>query len=205
VSLSYLVRGLIMGFSIAAPVGPIGLLCVSRTLTLGRAYGLVSGLGAASADMVYGFIAAFGVTLVANALVTHQSWLRVGGGLFLVYLGVRAFISRPSGEGASPRAMGLAAAYLSTLFLTLTNPMTILAFAAVFSGVGLCAAATYSDAGCLVVGVFAGSSLWWLLLSGGVSLLRHRVTTGGLLWINRVSGAAIVAFGIAAIVLSRQG
>jgi threonine/homoserine/homoserine lactone efflux protein len=155
--------------------------------------------------MVYGFIAAFGVTFVANALVAQQSWLRVGGGLFLVYLGVRAFLSKPAGESASPRAMGLAAAYLSTFLLTLTNPMTILAFAAVFSGVGLPAAATYAGAGCLVVGVFAGSSLWWLLLSGGVSLVGHRVTTGGLLWINRVSGAVIVASGIAAIVLSRQG
>ena len=201
----FFLRGLLIGFSIAAPVGPIGVLCIRRTLADGRLAGLASGLGAATADAFYGSLAGFGLTLAANFLVSQQSWLRLGGGLFLLYLGVKTFLSAPSGEAgqvAKTTSRGLWGAYLSTLLLTLTNPLTILSFVAIFAGLGL--AETGGDllsAGILVLGVFSGSAAWWLLLSGGVSLLRAKVTTGTLRWINRLAGLVIIGFGVAALVL----
>jgi threonine/homoserine/homoserine lactone efflux protein len=132
----FLIQGLVMGLSIAAPVGPIGVLCIRRTLAQGRSYGLLSGLGAATADAVYGCVTAFGLTLVSNALVRQQAWLRLVGGLFLCYLGARAFLTRPVEGGKAAIAGGLLRAYGSTFALTLTNPMSILSFAGVFAGLG---------------------------------------------------------------------
>lgn len=198
-SLPILLKGLILGFSIAAPVGPIGVLCIRRTLTDGRATGLVSGLGAASADALYGCIAGFGLTLLSDFLVSQQFWLRLVGGLFLFYLGIKTLLARPAQESASAQGTGLLGAYTSTLFLTLTNPMTILSFAAIFAGLGVASTdGDYASAALLVLGVFLGSALWWLLLSGGVSLFRARFNLSALTWVNRLSGAIILAFGVAA-------
>ena len=198
-SLPNLLKGLILGFSIAAPVGPIGVLCIRRTLTDGRAAGLVSGLGAASADALYGCIAGFGLTLLSDFLVSQQFWLRLVGGLFLFYLGIKTLLARPAQESASAQGTGLLGAYTSTLFLTLTNPMTILSFAAIFAGLGVASTdGDYASAALLVLGVFLGSALWWLLLSGGVSLFRARFNLSALTWVNRLSGAIILAFGVAA-------
>ena len=198
-SLPILLKGLILGFSIAAPVGPIGVLCIRRTLTDGRATGLVSGLGAASADALYGCIAGFGLTLLSDFLVSQQFWLRLVGGLFLFYLGIKTLLARPAQESASAQGTGLLGAYTSTLFLTLTNPMTILSFAAIFAGLGVASTdGDYASAALLVLGVFLGSALWWLLLSGGVSLFRARFNLSALTWVNRLSGAVILAFGVAA-------
>lgn len=195
-----LLRGMILGFSVAAPVGPIGVLCIKRTLAEGRAYGLVSGLGAATANAFYGCIAALGLTFISSLLVSQQMWLRLIGGLFLCYLGVRTFLSSPVGQAASSGAKGLLGAYVSTLLLTVSNPTTIFSFAAVFSGLGLATgAADYSAALLLVLGVFTGSALWWLILSGGVSLLRSRVKMEWLRWVNKVSGGIIVLFGLLAL------
>jgi threonine/homoserine/homoserine lactone efflux protein len=126
--------GMILGFSIAAPVGPIGVLCMRRTLAEGRHYGFISGLGAAAADAVYGAIAAFGLTLISSVLIDQQGWLRLIGGLFLCYLGMRTFFSKVSEQAADVKRGSLWAAFGSTFFLTLTNPMTILSFAAIFAG-----------------------------------------------------------------------
>lgn len=199
---SFLLRGLIIGFSIAAPVGPIGVLCIRRTLTEGRAYGLASGLGAATADAIYGAIAAFGLTFVSRVLVTQQSWLRLLGGAFLCYLGLKTFLAPPAEHGASASGYGLAGAYASTFFLTLTNPLTILSFAAIFAGLGG-AAGSYVAAGALVLGVFLGSALWWLLLSGGVAPFRARVNPPGLRWVNRLAGIVITGFGVLALLSAR--
>lgn len=195
-----LLRGMVVGFSIAAPVGPIGVLCIRRTLASGRALGFASGLGAATADAVYGCVAGFGLTLVSGALIGGQFWLRLVGGLFLCYLGVKSFLTRPA-EGAAPAAeAGLMGAYVSTFFLTLTNPMTMLSFAAVFAGLGIAdARGNYGSAALLVLGVFTGSVLWWLGLSCVVSLLRTRLTARALRWVNRISGVVILGFGLAAI------
>jgi threonine/homoserine/homoserine lactone efflux protein len=132
--LSFLLRGLAIGFSIAAPIGPIGILCMRRTLVQGRVSGILSGLGAASADAIYGCIAALGLTLISDLLITQQSWLRLIGGVFLCYLGIKTFLSNPSENATSIRRYGLAGAYASTFLLTLANPLTILSFAAVFAG-----------------------------------------------------------------------
>src|SRR6266545_612784 len=175
---SLLLKGLLIGFSIAAPVGPIGVLCIRRTLAQGRAAGLASGLG-----------------------VSQQSWLKLIGGAFLCYLGIRTILAQPSERAAAAGGMGLAGAYTSTFFLTLTNPTTILSFVAVFAGLGLASmGGDYAAAAVLVLGVFAGSALWWLLLSGGVGLFRARFDTRAMRWVNRISGGVITAFGLLALV-----
>jgi threonine/homoserine/homoserine lactone efflux protein len=200
--LTFLLRGLVIGFSIAAPVGPIGVLCVRRTLADGRASGLVSGLGAASADACYGFIAAFGLTFISTFLIDQKLWLHLIGGAFLCYLGIRTFLAPPAApaQTSNTENRSLVAAYTSTLFLTLTNPMTIISFAAIFAGLGLASTrGDYATAAVLVVGVFLGSAAWWLLLSGGVALLRSRIDLRALQWVNRFSGILITAFGIIAI------
>ena len=166
-------QGIIIGFAIAAPVGPIGVLCIRRTLAEGRASGFVSGLGAATADAVYGAIAAFGLTLITDFLLGGASWLRLVGGAFLLYLGVKTFLARPAERAAEARGGGLLGAYASTFFLTLTNPTTILSFAAIFAGLGVAGADNALSAALLVLGVFLGSAAWWLILSGGqVSFAR---------------------------------
>jgi threonine/homoserine/homoserine lactone efflux protein len=195
-TLNFLFKGVIIGFSIAAPVGPIGVLCIRRSLAEGRKIGLATGLGAATADAAYGGVAGFGLTVVSSFLVGQRKWLGFFGGLFLCYLGIRTFMSRPSEQAAEVRGGGLLSAYLSTLFLTLTNPMTILSFVAVFAGFGLGASPDYSSASALVAGVFVGSALWWLLLSGGVALFRSRLSAGWMRAVNRVSGTVILAFGL---------
>ena len=201
--LSFILRGLLIGFSIAAPVGPIGVLCIRRTLADGRLYGLVSGLGAATADATYGLVAGFGLTLVSTFVVDQSVWLRLLGGVFLLYLGLRTFTSHPATASSSDRKhdRSLFGAYASTLGLTLANPATILSFAVVFAGLGLATGSSdYTSATLLVLGVFFGSASWWLLLSGAVSLLRSRFTYKGLWWVNRVSGIIITAFGVLALI-----
>jgi threonine/homoserine/homoserine lactone efflux protein len=192
---SFFWRGLAMGFSIAAVVGPIGLLCIHRTLHRGFWYGLVTGMGAATADALYGSVAAFGLTLVTSLLVSWQGWIHLLGGLFLIYLGIRTMLTGPSSHTASTRAGGFFGAYASTFILTLTNPTTILSFIAIFAGLGVGSGHDSTLAALLVLGVFLGSALWWLLLSGGISLLRTRFAPGWLPWINRLAGGVIVLFG----------
>jgi threonine/homoserine/homoserine lactone efflux protein len=195
-----LARGIVLGFSIAAPVGPIGVLCIRRALTDGRRYAFVSGLGAATADALYGCVAAFGLSFVSNLLLSHQLWLRAIGGVYLCYLGLRTFMSRPAEDHSASSAGTFIAAYSSTLFLTISNPMTILAFVAIFAGFGMTSSGgSYARAAMLVLGVFIGSVLWWLLLSGGVGILRSRLDLRGLWWINRLSGGIILGFGLLAL------
>lgn len=195
--LTLLWRGIVIGFAIAAPVGPIGLLCIQRTLQDGRKYGFVSGLGAASADGIYGAIAGFGLTFVSSFLVAQQLWLALIGGLFLCYLGVKTFLSEPAKKAVYAQRDGLFKAYASTFILTLTNPITILSFVAIFAGLGLAAAdQDYAEALTLVAGVFTGSVSWWLLLSGGVSLLRDRFNDQLMQWVNRLAGLIIGGFGV---------
>ncbi len=189
-----------MGFSIAAPVGPIGVLCIRRTISNGRLSGLVSGLGAATADGMYGCVAAFGLTFISSFLVSQQFWLRLIGGAFLCYLGVKTLLSHPAEQAASAGSTSVWGDYLSTFFLTVTNPMTILSFAAVFAGMGLASASGgYDTAGLLVLGVVIGSALWWLCLSGIVGIFRQKFNTSGLIWVNRISGLIIIGFGLLAL------
>jgi threonine/homoserine/homoserine lactone efflux protein len=194
-------RGLLIGFSIAAPVGPIGVLCIWRTLANGRVTGLVTGLGAATADACYGAVAGFGLTFISGVLIDQRIWLRLIGGVFLCYLGIKAFLVRPAEQAAPAKSTSLAGAYASTLLLTLTNPATIFSFAAIFAGLGVASAGGgYLAAGLLVLGVFLGSALWWLLLSGVVSIFRAKFGAHQMQWVNRISGIVILAFGILALV-----
>jgi threonine/homoserine/homoserine lactone efflux protein len=192
----FFVKGLAIGFSIAAPVGPIGVLCIRRSLADGLWIGLVTGLGAATADAAFGCVAGFGLTAVSSFLVGQRFWLGLVGGLFLCWLGIRSFLAKPALQSPESRpAVAAGPAYISTLGLTLTNPMTILSFAAVFAGFGLGASTGYRQAGLLIGGVFLGSATWWLMLSGASAMLRSRVTPGWMQAVNRISGVVIVAFG----------
>jgi threonine/homoserine/homoserine lactone efflux protein len=193
---SFMLKGLAIGFSIAAPVGPIGLLCIRRSLAEGQRAGLATGLGAATADAVYGCVAGFGLTAVSSFLVGRRFWLGLLGGAFLCYLGARTFRSRPAEQAATVASKGLVSACLSTFLLTLTNPMTILSFAAVFAGLGLGTSTDYRAAGALVAGVFLGSALWWLLLSNGAALFRSRLNPTWMQAVNRASGVLIFGFGL---------
>ena len=190
-------RGFLIGISIAAPVGPIGVLCIRRTLAEGKLKGFLSGMGAASADMVYGAVAAFGLTMITDMLVENKFWFRVIGGCFLLYLGIKTFLEKPADQAAQVKQSGYFGAYLSTFFLTITNPMTILSFAAIFAGTMFIG--TSNSPIVLVAGVFAGSASWWLALSFGVGMMRDRLTSVHMAWINRISGIIITAFGVFAL------
>jgi threonine/homoserine/homoserine lactone efflux protein len=195
---SLFVRGLVFGFSIAAAVGPMAILCIRRTLAEGQPMGLATGMGIATADGCYALVAAFGLTFVSNALIGHRTWLELIGGLFLCYLGWSILRSRPARGPATTDPRSLPGAYASALVLTLTNPTTILSFAAVFAGLGLAAAGGYGAGGALVLGVFLGSCLWWLCLTTLVAALRERLTEHALRWLNRLSGSVIFGFGLLA-------
>jgi threonine/homoserine/homoserine lactone efflux protein len=186
-----LLRGIMLGFAIAAPVGPIGLLCIRRTLAHGWRAGFVSGLGAATADTMYGLLAAFGIT----ALATFQRPAAVIGGFLLLWMAYQTATSIPQ-KVANVRAGNM---YLSTLALTITNPATILVFLSLFAGVSGVSALTSTDAVMLVIGVGLGSALWWFVLASIASWLGRDISTTGLQWINRISGILIGGFGIAAL------
>ena len=195
-----LFKGLLIGFAIAAPVGPIGLLCIQRTLQRGRIAGFISGLGAASADAVYGSIAGLGLASLSELLLDWRQELRWLGGLFLLYLGWCLFSSLPTEQSPAPSSTDLLGDYASTFLLTLTNPVTILAFIGIFTGLGLAAGErNFSAAGLLVLGVFLGSLLWWLLLALAVGNLRRRLPPATRRWLNRAVGTVIALFGALAL------
>jgi threonine/homoserine/homoserine lactone efflux protein len=198
VDISLFARGLVLGFTIAAAVGPISLLTIRRTLAYGRIYGLASGLGVALADATYGGIAAFGLTAVTSVLVGGRVVLGLVGGAFLLLLAWRTLRSRPSEAAEAADRPGLAGAFLSIFGLTITNPMTILSFAAIFAGLGVVGRGG-ADAALLTLGVFCGSALWWLILTSAVAALRARITIRWLTWVNRISGVALLAFAILSI------
>lgn len=199
-ALAMFLRGGLIGFSIAATVGPMAILCIRRTIERGQLAGLVTGLGVASADGCYGAVAGFGLTAISSVLVAEQFWLRLLGGLFLCYLGLRSWQSAPAARAAALAERDLWRSYLSAFALTLTNPMTILSFAAIFAGLGAGARGNgYAEALLLVLGVLCGSVCWWIILSSVVAAARSLLTPRLLQWINRLSGAIILAFGLVAL------
>ena len=197
--LKLLLSGFVIGFSIAAPVGPIGILCIRRTLDQGRVSGLISGLGAALADAVYGGIAGFGLTIITGFLIDQQMWLRIIGGGFLLYLGIKIFYSKRVAEVFVDGNHNLWADFISTFSLTITNPMTILSFVAIFAGLGLGSVGDdYLSVSLFIFGVFAGSMSWWSAVSGIAGWYKGKLDLTGLLWVNRVSGGIIFGFGLLA-------
>jgi threonine/homoserine/homoserine lactone efflux protein len=198
--LPFYIKGLIFGFSIAAPVGPIGILCIRRSLVGGWPAGLLTGLGAATADAIYGCVAGFGLAGVTGLLVDQRVWIQLFGSLFLCYLGLRIFFSTTEETSPIESSGNAAMGYISALLLTLTNPMTILAFTAVFAGMGLGSIGSGPLAALwLVAGVFSGSMAWWLILSSASSCFNTRLNATYLRWINRLSGSVLIGFGVVAL------
>jgi len=195
---SLLLRGLIIGLAIAAPVGPIGVLCIRQALRQGFGPAFLSGLGAATADGLYGCVAGFGLTALADFLRRQQFWIALLGGTLLCLLGLRTFRAEPAAATATPLRGGFAA-YGTTLLLTLSNPATLLSFAAIFAAFGPGAVAGYDRALRLVGGLFLGSALWWLVLAGGVSLARVKASARMLRILNYLCGALLFGFGAAAL------
>lgn len=194
--MAFFLKGLAFGFLLAATVGPMWLLCLRRTVAQGALAGFVSGMGIAVADGLYGAVAAFGLTAVSGFLLRHAFWIGLAGGLYLAYLGVHALAARPAPAHEPPPAGGLARSFLSTLGLTLANPPTILAFAAIFAGLGLAAGADYAAAGLVVAGVFLGSAAWWIVLAVAAGALRGRIGPRALRAVNVVSGLSILGFAV---------
>ena len=200
-----LVKGLVVGFLLAAPIGPIAVLCVQRTLSQSRLTGFLSGLGAAMADAIYGCIAALGLTLISKLLIEHRNWLQVVGGAFLCIVGVRTFFSKAAERKPAPKWPGLLGAFFSALFLTLTNPMTFVAFAAIFASVGLGSVRDNKvDIGALVAGVFLGSALWWTVLIGSAHAFRSKMTLDRLGRLNKVAGVVVTLVGLTYLLLPRR-
>jgi threonine/homoserine/homoserine lactone efflux protein len=205
-----LFKGLGIGFAVAAPVGPIGMLCVRRTLTDGRLAGFVSGLGAAIADSIYGLVAAMSLSFVSSFIVEHKDWISVVGGIFLLFLGYVELKAKPIDPAAgAPTAMGLVGHFFTTMFWTLSNPVTILTFIAVFTGLDVAGPGgqigsperEFAGITSLVIGVFIGSTLWWLVLTQGVGMFRHHFFGPGQTtrWPNFIAGTLIIIFGLYAL------
>lgn len=193
-------EGILVGFLVAVPVGPVAVLCIRRTLAHGRTSGYVSGLGAATADGLYAAIATFGLTSVGDILLHEQFWLRVIGGIVLVLMGVKTYFAKMRRKTVDGENETLVRDYFSTLLLTLTNPMTIIAFAAIYAGLGLSAiTGNYVSATLLFLGTTVGSALWWILLAELVVDFRPSCDHCVLLWINRIAGVAIACFGLLAL------
>lgn len=208
-SLALLARCVVIGVAVAAPVGAIGVLCIQRTLAGGWHAGVATGLGVATADALYASVAAFGVSAISSTLVSAQTPLRVAGGIALIYLGARSAIGAwrtTAGSPASappPPAVSMRsvfALYGSAVALTLTNPMTIMAFVAVFAGAGLSVAPGFGAAATATAGVFVGSLCWWAILVSTVATMRHAIGSRTQRVIGVVSGAAIAVFGFVALV-----
>ena len=192
-----LIEGIIIGLVVAFPVGPLGLLCINRALSLGPLCGLCSGLGVATADALAAGIAALGISLVSTFLVDHQLFLRLVGGLFLCVIGIKIYLVKPSTKAAPKTVNGLLGAYATTFLLTFSNPMTVLSFIAIYAGWGVeSLRGHYLGAAVLMLGVFTGSGLWWLALFVGLTTFKDRFNLRILGWIHRVSGGVIAGFGV---------
>ncbi len=192
-----LIEGILIGFVVAVPVGPLGLLCINRALLLGPVTGLFSGLGVATADALAAGIAALGISFVEEFLSDHQIILRLVGGIFLVYLGLTIYQTKPKRQPPPSSVNGLLPAYATTFFLTFSNPVTIFSFIAIYAGWHVeSMSGRYVSAAVLTSGVFIGSALWWIALFIGLTAFREKFSLRIVGWIQRVSGALIAGFGL---------
>jgi threonine/homoserine/homoserine lactone efflux protein len=196
----FFLKGLIIGFGMAVPIGPVGILCIRKTLVGGHLRGLIIGLGAATADSLFGSIAAFGLTFVSDVIASEHFWLRLVGGGILLFLGIRTFRAKRKDPVVPYENKGMLGSYLSAFLLVLTNPVTIFAFIAVFAAFGLGHKLFIVSACILVLGVFTGSSLWFLILSYVATIFKKKLDSEGLRWVNRIAGVLIILSGTAALV-----
>lgn len=195
-----LFKGIVIGVVIAMPVGPVGTLCVQRTITQGRINGFLTGLGATIADVVFGFIAAFGLTAVSNFLIDQQDWIRLLGGIIICLIGLQVYSLDTRGEINQIQSPNLLSAFGSAFLIAITNPITIITFVIMFAGLGLAGSnSQYGAAGLTVFGVFLGSSLIWLLVWGMSLILSERFAFGRTKWMNKIAGILIFTFGVAAL------
>ena len=196
-STSLLLQGILMGLVVAVPVGPLGLLCINRSLAMGPTYGLFSGLGVATADALAAAIAALSIALVSGFLIEYQLILRLIGGAFLCYLGYTIYMTEPVTHAPIKDINGLVGAYATTFFLTFSNPVTILSFVAIYAGWHVPSlAGQYVAAATLTIGVFIGSALWWVALFLGLEAFHEKFNLRFLFWVHRVSGAIIAGLGV---------
>jgi threonine/homoserine/homoserine lactone efflux protein len=195
-----LLKSIILGFSVSAPVGPIGLLCIQRVLSRGRLAGILTGFGAVTANILYASIAAFGFSVVSAFLLDQHFLLKLIGSAFLLYLGIQTFLKKPAASAANLEGEGILGMYLSTFLLMIMNPVTILNFTAMFAGLGFESGEdTGLTAVTLIGGVFLGAAFWWVFLSLAVSAFKDKITPYlGL--VNKIAGLLIIVLGIAAIV-----
>ncbi|HKP26915.1 MAG TPA: LysE family transporter [Dongiaceae bacterium] len=192
-----LAQGGAIGFLVAAAIGPIAMLCIRTTLERGRIAGIAAGMGVAVADTIYAAIGAYGISFVGAALSSGEAWLKLVGGLVLIGFGIYLARKQPVIGGEEQEVpKSLTADFLMTLGLTLTNPMTILSFAGLFAGVSGLRGFPLTEIPALLLGVFAGSAVWWVALAFVIGLIRHRISPTTMLWINRGSAAAIIGFGL---------
>lgn len=192
----FFLKGILVGFVIAAPVGPVGIMCIHRTIAQGKIAGYVSGLGAALADTFFGGIAAFGFGFIAGPLLDHNNWLRFVGGTVLCLIGLRSLLTRKLPPPATRDRKGLIGDFISAFLVTLTNPITVISFAAIYAAMNIPHLADEIRWGlALTLGVFVGAATWWLLLTIVAGAFHGRVAERGVVWINRVSGGIILAFG----------
>jgi threonine/homoserine/homoserine lactone efflux protein len=196
----FFLKGLIIGFAMAVPIGPIGIMCIRKTLAEGHSRGLVVGLGAATADSLLACIAAFGLTFISDVIASEHVWLRLIGGGLLLFLGIRTFRAKRKAPIIPVDNKGVLRSYATAFFLALTNPVTIFAFIAVFAAFGLGHGLNILSACILVVGVFAGSCLWFLTIGFIATLFRKKLDSGGMRWVNKISGVLIILSGVAAFV-----
>lgn len=198
-SLELLLKGLLIGFSIAMPVGPIGLLCIRNTLSYGILFGLLTGLGAAFADTIYGAIAGFGVAAITGFLEAYSLYIQLIGAVFLCYLGITTFFAKPATSTAIEEKKSPLSTFLTSFFLTLTNPLTIMSFAGVYAGLGI-GNGNINGALITTTGVFIGSAIWWILLTFITSLFREKMSLKASSLLNKLSGSVIFGFGALSLV-----
>jgi len=197
------IQGIILGFSASVPLGPMGLICIQKTLNRGRLAGLISGTGAAAADTFYATIAAFGISFITDFIHKEQFTLRIIGSIILVLLGYKIFITNPAIQirKQNRKKNNLLGDFVSIFFLTLSNPITVFFFGAVFASTGVLKGEnSFLELVEVVVGVFTGGMLWWLILTTVVNVFRSKFRLKRLWWINKITGAVIVIFGIVAII-----
>jgi len=193
--LTFFLKGIAIGFIMAIPIGPIGIMCIRKTLTEGRLSGLIIGLGAATADLFYGCVAVFGLTVISDTLSDQRIWIRIVGGALLFFLGIKTFRAQPKDPKLKISGSGRLRSYFTVVVLTLTNPLTIFAFIAVFAAFGLGDGLSFFSAVVLVAGVFIGSCLWFFLLTSGTILFRKKLDLVGLKWVNKIAGILIIISG----------
>lgn len=201
--IEFLLKGLVVGLIVSIPMGPVGVLCIQKTVNKGRILGFLSGVGAASADTIYAIVAAFGVSYITNFLDKHQATMQIVGIIIFLYLGIRMVSNNPIKQyryhQSSTRKRNIVKDFLSVFFITLTNPLTIIFFGAAFATLGLLNTIEHPiNAYLLILGIFVGASSWWFTLTSLVNIFRKKFRLRNIFIINRLSGYVIIALSVIA-------